>query len=169
MEKATTWVTKVLGVFLSVLMATMVIDVTWQVFTRFALRNPSSYTEELARFQLVWVGLLGASYAYRTKAHLGIDILAARLSGGPRRALEVSINLLVFLFAFFVMLVGGIRLVRLTFILGQVSAALGIPMGYVYMVLPLSGILIMYFAVHFVVQAFRGNELAITQANAPRS
>ncbi|MDZ7338542.1 MAG: TRAP transporter small permease, partial [candidate division KSB1 bacterium] len=132
MEKATEWVTRVLGWFLSVLMATMVIDVTWQVFTRFVLRNPSSYTEEIARFQLVWIGLLGASYAYRTKAHLGIDVLAAKLKGNRKRLLEIIINLLVLAFAFFVMVVGGIRLVRLTFILRQVSAALGIPIGYVY-------------------------------------
>ncbi|MDZ7271319.1 MAG: TRAP transporter small permease, partial [candidate division KSB1 bacterium] len=153
MEKATEWVTRVLGWFLSVLMATMVIDVTWQVFTRFVLRNPSSYTEEIARFQLVWIGLLGASYAYRTKAHLGIDVLAAKLKGNRKRLLEIIINLLVLAFAFFVMVVGGIRLVRLTFILRQVSAALGIPIGYVYIVVPLSGVLIIYFALYFIIGA----------------
>lgn len=153
MEKATEWVTRVLGWFLSVLMATMVIDVTWQVFTRFVLRDPSSYTEEIARFQLVWIGLLGASYAYRTKAHLGIDVLAAKLKGNRKRLLEIIINLLVLAFAFFVMVVGGIRLVRLTFILRQVSAALGIPIGYVYIVIPLSGVLIIYFALYFIIGA----------------
>ncbi|MDZ7414233.1 MAG: TRAP transporter small permease, partial [candidate division KSB1 bacterium] len=147
------WVTRVLGWFLSVLMATMVIDVTWQVFTRFVLRDPSSYTEEIARFQLVWIGLLGASYAYRTKAHLGIDVLAAKLKGNRKRLLEIIINLLVLAFAFFVMVVGGIRLVRLTFILRQVSAALGIPIGYVYIVIPLSGVLIIYFALYFIIGA----------------
>lgn len=158
MEKVTEWVTRVLGWLLSVLMATMVIDVTWQVFSRFVLRNPSSYTEEIARFQLVWIGLLGASYAYRTKAHLGIDVLATKLTGNRKRVLEIVINLLVLAFAFFVMVVGGIRLVRLTFILRQVSAALGIPIGYVYIVVPLSGVLIIYFASYFIIRAILAKE-----------
>lgn len=155
MAKLTGYITKALGTFLSFLMATMVLDVTWQVFTRFVLRNPSSYTEELARFQLMWVGLLGASYAYRTKAHLGIDVLATKLTGTKRKILEVAINLLVLLFALFVMVVGGMRLVQLTFTLGQVSTALGVPMGYVYSVLPISGFLMIYFALHFIVETLR--------------
>ncbi len=152
MGKLTERIATALGLFLSFLMATMVLAVTWQVFTRFVLRHPSSYTEELARFQLMWTGLLGASYAYRTKAHLGIDILATKLSGTRKRVLEVSVHILVLLFALFVMVVGGIRLVRLTFTLRQVSTALGVPMGYVYSVLPISGALIIYFAVHFIIE-----------------
>ncbi|MCR4437455.1 MAG: TRAP transporter small permease [bacterium] len=155
MTKLTKCITNALGIFLSFLMATMVLDVTWQVFTRFILRNPSSYTEELARFQLMWVGVLGASYAYRTKAHLGIDVLATKLTGTKRRILEVAINLSVLFFALFVMVVGGVRLVQLTFTLGQVSTALGVPMGYVYSVLPISGFLMIYFALHFIVEALR--------------
>ena len=48
---------------LMLLMAVSALNVLWQVFTRFILQDPSSYTEELARFLLVWIGLLGASYA----------------------------------------------------------------------------------------------------------
>ncbi len=62
-DRALAWV-------LMVLMAVMVIDVTWQVVTRFILSEPSSVTEELARFLLVWIGLLGAAYAFRVRAHL---------------------------------------------------------------------------------------------------
>jgi TRAP-type C4-dicarboxylate transport system permease small subunit len=158
MEKFTAHITKGLGIFLSFLMATMVLDVTWQIFTRFVLRHPSSYTEELARFQLMWVGLLGASYAYRTKAHLGIDALVAKFPRSTRMVVEVCVNVSVLLFAFFVMVVGGIRLVRLTFTLRQVSTALGVPMGFVYSVLPLSGVLIIYFAMHFIVQALKAGK-----------
>ncbi|HRD18591.1 MAG TPA: TRAP transporter small permease subunit, partial [Candidatus Marinimicrobia bacterium] len=57
-----------------VLMAISVFNVLWQVFTRFILRNPSSYTEELARYLLIWVGLLGAAYAAGNKMHLAIDL-----------------------------------------------------------------------------------------------
>ncbi|NIX00358.1 MAG: TRAP transporter small permease subunit, partial [Phycisphaerae bacterium] len=54
-------------------MGVLVIDVTWQVITRFVLKNPSSWTEELATYLLIWVGLLGAAVALHRGAHLGID------------------------------------------------------------------------------------------------
>ncbi|HRS91659.1 MAG TPA: TRAP transporter small permease subunit, partial [Candidatus Marinimicrobia bacterium] len=57
-----------------VLMAISVFNVLWQVFTRFILHHPSSYTEELARYLLIWVGLLGAAYAAGNKMHLAIDL-----------------------------------------------------------------------------------------------
>lgn len=151
MKKFTSVLTKILGVFLIILMAAMVLDVSWQVFTRFILKDPSSFTEELAGFLLIWIGLLGASYAYYTRAHLGIDILTAQLSGTKRRTVEITIHSIVLLFSFFVLVIGGYRLVNLTFTLNQISPALGISMGYIYLVLPLTGILIIYYAVYFII------------------
>ena len=54
---------RLLGSAICVLMAAMVLNVLWQVFTRFVLRNPSSFTEEAARYMMIWVGLLGSAYA----------------------------------------------------------------------------------------------------------
>jgi len=153
MQKFSRWIDKALAAVLTSLMAGMVLAVTWQVFTRFILRRPSSVMEELARFLLIWIGVLGAAYALRTKSHLGIDVLAGRLTGIRRRVVETLIHVSVILFAFFVMIVGGLRLVRLTFALNQISAALGIKMGYVYLVIPLAGALVIYYSAAFIVQA----------------
>jgi len=135
-----------LGWILVVLMSAMVLNVLWQVFTRFVLRSPSSYTEEIARYLLIWVGLLGASYAAGKRLHLAIDLLPARLEGPSKRYLALFIESCAFLFALFVLVVGGSRLVRLTLILGQHSAALQVPLGYVYLALPLAGLLIMFYS-----------------------
>ena len=143
-------ITRVLAIFLIVLMAVMVLDVSWQVFTRFVLKNPSSFTEELAGFLLIWIGLLGASYALYSKAHLGIDVLTAKLSGKKKQLVEIIVYVIVFLFSFLVMVIGGYRLVNLTFTLNQISPSLGIPMGYVYLVLPISGLLMMYYSIYFI-------------------
>jgi len=140
---------------LIVLMAGIVLDVTWQVVSRFIVRRPSSFSEELAGFLLIWIGLLGAAYAYFTRAHLGIDILTGRLKGAGKRLVEIISHLAVFLFALFVMVVGGIRLVRLTFTLRQISPALHIPIGYVYLVIPLAGVLIMLYALFFILHAVK--------------
>jgi TRAP-type C4-dicarboxylate transport system permease small subunit len=137
------------------LMGIMVLNVLWQVFTRFVLRDPSSYTEELARYLLIWAGLLGASYAASQKMHLAIDILTMRLQGKAQHYSEMFIYLSVFLFALFVMVIGGMRLVNLTLTLQQISAALQIKLGYVYLALPLSGILIMFYAGLFFVERLR--------------
>lgn len=146
-------ITKVLEIFLIILMSTIVIDVTWQVFTRFILKDPSSFTEELAGFLLIWIGLLGASYAIYTKAHLGIDILARKLKGSARRLLEIVIYSVVLIFSLFILVIGGWNLVNITFTLNQISPAMGLPMGYVYLVLPLTGVLIMYYSVFHIVSA----------------
>ena len=90
MQKLTQIITKVLEIVLIILMTGIVIDVTWQIFTRFILRDPSSYTEELAGFLLIWIGLLGASYALYTKVHLGIDILTSKLVGFRRKMSTIS-------------------------------------------------------------------------------
>lgn len=155
MRKITNIISKILGFILIVLMAMMVLDVTWQVLTRFILKNPSSYTEELAGFLLIWIGLLGASHAYYTKAHLGIDVLTYKLTGFKKQVVDILINLIVLAFALLVMVVGGFRLVNLTFTLSQLSPALGIEMGYIYLVIPIAGILVIYFAIHFIVAAIQ--------------
>lgn len=146
LEKINHRVNKVLERFLIILMAVNVLNVLWQVFTRFILKNPSSFTEELARYLLIWVGLLGASYAAGQKMHLAIDVILKSLEGKVRELAELCIQLFIFLFSLFVMVIGGFRLVAITLKLNQISAALQIQLGYVYLVLPLSGLLIMFYA-----------------------
>ena len=153
-----TWLTRIsdrvergLGWVLVSLMSVMVVDVTWQVVSRFVLRSPSSFTEEMAGFLLIWIGLLGAAYGIRTRAHLGIDILVERLGGGWRKSAEVTAHSLVLLFALTTMVGGGLRLVSLAFELHQISAAMGIQMGFVYLVLPVSGALVVLFSLESIV------------------
>jgi len=155
MEKLTNIITKVLAKFLIVLMAAIVLDVTWQIFTRFIMQDPSSFTEELAGFLLIWIGLLGASYALYTRAHLGIDVLTQRISQEKRHLAEIGIYLLVLIFAFFIPFYGGVNLVNITFTLEQISPAMGIPMGYVYLVLPLTGVMMIYYCIIFLIAAFK--------------
>ena len=158
MKKLTEVITRILSIILIILMAVMVLDVTWQVFTRFILKDPSGFTEELAGFLLIWIGLLGASYAYYTKAHLGIDVLTTKLKGINKLISEIAVSVIVFLFALFNLVIGGLRLVDITTTLKQISPSMGIPMGYIYWVLPISGILFMYYAVVFMIDSFKENK-----------
>lgn len=143
--KAKTTIDKILGTLLIILMIILVLDVVWQVAARYLVKSPSSFTDELARFLLMWVGLFGAAYAHGKKRHLAIDILPSRLSGKKKENLLTFINVMVILFALTVLVIGGIRLVYITLTLDQISPALRIPLGYVYLSLPLSGLVMIYY------------------------
>jgi len=128
----------------------LVIDVLWQVFTRFIMGKPSSWTEELATFLLIWVSLLGAAVALGRGAHLGIDYFASKLPERTRIQTELFVFAVVSLFSLLVMVVGGIGLVKQTLALEQISVALHIPMGYVYLAIPISGsFLVLYGLIGF--------------------
>lgn len=145
-ERALAWL-------LVLLMGVMVIDVTWQVASRFVLRAPSSFTEELAGFLLIWIGLMGAAYGFRTRSHLGIDLFVAQLRGPARRGATILAHTLVALFALSTMVIGGAFLVQLAFRLNQISAAMGIRMGFVYLALPLAGVLVIVFSIESIANA----------------
>jgi TRAP-type C4-dicarboxylate transport system permease small subunit len=146
LERSAEYLERALAWLLVLLMVAMVADVSWQVVSRFLLHAPSSFTEELAGFLLIWIGLLGAAYALRTRAHLGIDLLTARLTDTAKRAADILAHALVLLFALTVMVVGGLRLVQLAFQLNQISAVMGLRMGYVYLAVPLAGLLMVVFS-----------------------
>ena len=131
---------------LIVLMVFMVLDVVWQVFSRYILRAPSTFTDELAGFLLIWLGMLGAAYASGKGQHLAIEILPNKLSAARRVKLDIFINVMVIFFATLVMFIGGTHLVYLTFSLEQKSATLGIPLGYIYLCVPLSGLFIILYS-----------------------
>jgi TRAP-type C4-dicarboxylate transport system permease small subunit len=153
-------VDRVLEWLLVAFMSLMVVNVLWQVATRFLLRNPNSFTEETARYLLVWVGILGGAYAVGKRIHLAIDLLPSKLEGRRKAMLELFIEACIFVFAALVLVFGGSGLVWLTLDLGQTSAALQIPLGFVYLVLPLSGLLMMFYA------ALHGAE-ALSRLRAP--
>ncbi|GAB2920601.1 TRAP transporter small permease [Rheinheimera gaetbuli] len=137
----------VLKWFLASLMAAIVLVVCWQVVSRYVLNAPSSITEELSRTLLIWIGMVGAAFAYRTGVHLGLDIVTQKFSAPVRRRLAMVLTAAVVLFAIAVMVVGGGNLVALTYELNQMSAALNIKMAYIYIALPLSGLLITFYGI----------------------
>ena len=138
-------------------MSVLVIDVLWQVFSRYVLNAPSSYTDELAGFLLIWVGVVGAAYVAANREHLAIDLLLQRSSPERKFKLELIIGVCIILFSFFVLIIGGSWLAYTRFYLSVKSSALGMPLGVVYLVLPLSGILITYFDVDNIIKMVKAN------------
>lgn len=129
-----------------IISSVLVLCVIWQVFSRYCLGSPSVMTDEIARFMFMWVGLLGAAYAVSLKRHLAIDILTQKLTGTGKLISEVVILVITMLFASLVMIYGGYGLVQKTLSTQQMSPAMGIPMGWVYMAIPFSGLAILFYS-----------------------
>jgi TRAP-type C4-dicarboxylate transport system permease small subunit len=121
------------------------------------MNSPSSFTDELAGFLLIWVGLLGAAYVAGKREHLAIDLLIQKSSPQRKYILELIISAIVVLFAVTVLIIGGSWLVYTRFYLSVRSAALGMPVGIVYLVLPISGILIAYFDIDNIIKMVKDN------------
>ena len=86
---------KVVSGLLVILMALMVFNVTWQVLSRYVVQNPSSFTDELSRYMLIWVGMLGAAYVAGKNEHLAIDIILVSLREKLQKKVLVLVNVLI--------------------------------------------------------------------------
>ena len=142
--------TRLLERLLMVTMGILVVDVLWGVLSRILagwgiLASQSSWTEELARYLMIWVGLLGASLAFEKRAHLGVDYFVGKLHPAGQKLLRLASLLVILLFAFGVLGIGGWELVSRTLALKQDTPALGIPKGWVYLAAPISGVFTVIF------------------------
>lgn len=133
---------------LVVIFALLVISVLLQVFGRYVLNESFSWTEEFARFSLIWLSVLGAAYLNGKREHLTIDYFLKKLPNDRLKKRSMIIEWIMLLFAMVVMVVGGVSLVYTTLLMGQKSPAMDVLFGLVYLVIPISGLLIMFFTVY---------------------
>ena len=151
--------TKGLEVAVILIMAALLVDVLWGVVSRYVLGAQSRWTEELATFLLIWLSLLGASAAFASRSHLGVDYFVGLLHTEARRLVGVVAHLAVIAFASCVMLGGGFILVTRTLAGGQVSPALGLQIGHVYLAVPISGLFIILFAAESILEILGNKEI----------
>ena len=140
-------VNRIIERFLVLILVGMVLNVIWQVFTRFFTSSPSAFTNELARYLMIWLGILGAAYISGKQEHVAIDFFVKKLNNSVRRFIDRFVLLSILSFAFFVMIIGGINLVYITLKLEQYSPSLQIPLALVYSIIPISGLLIIFYKV----------------------
>lgn len=148
---------RVLGQLAVVIFATLVVNVLWGVLTRYAFGQQASWSEELARFLLVWLAMLGAALAYIENSHLGVDVLTRPLHESARRLAHLTGHLLVLLFAAGVMVYGGGALFLERWDSGQLMPALQFRKAWFYLSVPVSGVLIALFALDATMTTFTGS------------
>ena len=136
---------KFMEILCSTILAAMVLIVLYQVFARKVLNNPNTVTEDLVRFGLVWVAMLASAYVVGKKSHLCVTLLSDNLNEKGKLFLEIVVQVLFILFAAVIMIYGGWQASLVT--MGQISPSLSIPMGYVYLSVPVSGAIMLLYSV----------------------
>lgn len=142
----------------AVIFAAMVVIGTYQIVTRFIFRRPSTVSEELLTYSFTWMALLASAYVFGKRDHMRMGFAADKLGKGSQRVLNIISEILIIILAGSVMVYGGVTIMNLT--MTQSTASLGIPMGVVYTIIPLSGVLIVIYAVLNIMDLLAGVESA---------
>ena len=137
--KIKTVLTKALNGVAGMSFIVMVALTCWQVFTRYVLKNPSTWSEELVSYLFAWMSLLGASIVTSESGHMNIPVLVDRLNPQMRSYMRILHELIALLFSLAILVYGGWQISRLA--MGQMTSSLGVLVGIFYFVMPLCGVL----------------------------
>ena len=153
--KGRTLADRVLAWIVIAAMGALVLDVLWGVVSRYALQAQARWTDELATSLLIWISMLGAALVYGERGHLGLDYLVQKLHPAARSVTQLVGHLLVFAFAAVVMVYGGWVMAERTLASGQLLPALGLPKGYTYFAVPVSGAFFCFYTVEGLIETLR--------------
>jgi TRAP-type C4-dicarboxylate transport system permease small subunit len=144
---------KTVDSLLSALGISMAAIVTLEVFCRYLLNHSLFWAEELARYILVWLTFLGATAAYRRKAHPGIEILSSKMGPRLHRANTIFVHC-ISLSLFLVMIYYGINFSY--FVRLQITPALSLPKWIIFAIIPVSGLVFVCHCLLFLLQDLQG-------------
>ena len=147
-------ITRILNGLAGISFLAMVILTCWQVFTRYILQNPSTWSEELVGYLFAWMSLLGASLVTCERGHMNIPIVVEQFSLPVQKGLNCLGEIIAFLFSANILVFGGVQITSLA--MGQMTSSLGVPIGIFYVVLPLCGILNMIYTVFNMIDIIKG-------------
>jgi TRAP-type C4-dicarboxylate transport system permease small subunit len=131
------------------LMVVLVLDVWLGVLVRYVLPFDWTFTEELARYLMIWMALLAVSSGICHREHIGVLVLFERFPPVVRKWLAVTFDMMAFCF-FVIILFYGIGMVERGF--ARVTMIYGMPKAYPFMGVPLAAavacIQLLFVAVH---------------------
>mgnify|MGYP004473478123 CR=1 FL=1 len=131
---------------------------TAQVISRYVLGHSLSWSEELARYIFIWQIWLGSSYCVQKNRHIRIDIFTHKLPKGAKNVFETFVAIVSIAFLIFLTF-KGIKIVQMVSRMCQTSAALKLPMSYIYACIPVSCILMMIRYIEHIIKMFRSEEM----------
>lgn len=147
-------ITRILNGLAGISFLAMVLLTCWQVLTRYVLKNPSTWSEELVGYLFAWMSLLGASLVTCERGHMNIPIIVERFNAPMQKLLNCLGEVIAFLFSAVILVFGGVQITTLA--MGQMTSSLGVPIGIFYIVLPLCGVLNMIYTVLNIIDILQG-------------
>jgi len=156
MDAIRNFLNKFLNFLGAVSFAMMVILTCWQVFTRYILKSPSAWSEELVSYLFGWVTLIGACIVSGERGHMNIPILVDKMGEKNKHIFNIITEIIAFLFSLIILVYGGIKITSLA--MGQLTSSLGVAIGIFYVVLPLCGLINMIYSVLNIVDILKGKE-----------
>ena len=145
---------KIIYYFLVLLMAVMSILGVFQVVGRLVGVVPS-WTEEAIRFLFIWASCVGAAIGIKAHIHIGIDVIVNLLPFVARKVVDIVVQLGLIAFDVFIIKFGFDMVART---MTQASPALRLPMAYVYLAVPVMGILGLYYSIFEIVRIIRAKK-----------
>jgi TRAP-type C4-dicarboxylate transport system permease small subunit len=144
-DKFNRWIT----IFLGILLGVMSLVIIFQVFSRFFLGMPLPWSEELARFIMIYTVFVGAAIALRYQKLIAVEVVSERLSFKKRRVLKITIHVIaIILFA--ILFVKGIEMTGKVH--AQLSAAMQVPMSIPYASIPIGALLLTMNAIAVIIE-----------------
>lgn len=127
------------------LIVVMVLLVLWQVIARYILNSPSSFSEALTRYLFVWLVLVTSTYAFGCREHMRIEVLLSNMSEHIRKYVNIGIEIVTIIFSACIMTFGGSVITRMQMV--QTDSSLHIPMGVIYSIIPVCGVIIIFYCI----------------------
>lgn len=145
MNKLRSIINQIVEKFSVALIAVMVLLVLWQVFARYILNNPSTFSETLTKYLFVWLVLVTSTYAFGKQEHMHIEVLKNQLKGRSRQIINIVIECITLVFAAAIMVFGGCVITGMQMV--QIDSSLHIPMGIVYSIIPICGVITVFYCI----------------------
>lgn len=152
----------VLNVLAGISFIAMVLLTCWQVFTRYVLSAPSSWSEELVGYLFAWMSLFGACLVTGERGHMNIPLLVEKSSPAIQKLLGIFAEIIAFFFAVIILVYGGVQISSLA--MGQMTSSLGVPVGVFYVVMPICGVVIALYTILNIIEIANGT-MSVTTAD----
>lgn len=147
---------RVLAALCIVTFVALVAIVTWQVFTRQVLNDSAPWTEEAARYAFVVLAVFAAAYVFSERGHIAVMIVVEKLPLKGQRVMGIVIELIVMFFFTLVFIIGGSRVADNAW--AQDISTLPLSVGQMYLVLPIAGVLIVFYSLAHLIGILAGVE-----------
>lgn len=142
----------IIGIWVILFMFMTVVG-TYQITSRYVLKDPSTISEELVTYSFTWMSMFAGAYVFGKREHMSMVFFVEKYSKKVQLNLAILSEIVILLFSFGVLVCGGKAITELT--LTQTSPALRVSMGYIYSVLPTCGVIISIYSIFNIIELLK--------------